>query len=124
MLQSELLADLIWIFHLALIAFVITTPFRNNQPLLLFNLILMVAIVTHWITNNQICCLTVCEKMLRGKTDDNDTFFGKLISPVYKFANEDTISHGIMGGLIVLTLIRIRWKEAFPISEVRKIYGS
>ena len=44
------------------------------------------SIMFHWITNNDSCMLTLLESKLRNKKS-NETFMGRLISPVYKVSS-------------------------------------
>jgi hypothetical protein len=76
-------ADIIRGLHILLVCFLVLAGFSKNSLIILLNLVLMVSIMFHWIVNNNICCLTVCEKLLRGVEDDAETFFGNLIGPVY-----------------------------------------
>jgi hypothetical protein len=79
-----MLADIIRGLHILLILFVILAPFTGDPLIILLNLVIMAGIMGHWILNEQTCCLTVLEKMLRGKQNDSETFFGSLVGPVYE----------------------------------------
>ena len=83
----ELLANIIAFLHLILVIFVVSTPFvTDNTLILLFYSFIVFSIMFHWITNNDMCVLTLIESKLRNKKT-NQTFMGRLISPVYKISS-------------------------------------
>ena len=83
----ELLANIIALLHLILVIFVVSTPFVTDNPLiLLFYSFIVFSIMFHWITNNDACVLTLIESKLRNKKS-NQTFMGRLISPVYRVSS-------------------------------------
>ena len=83
----ELLANIIALLHLILVIFVVSTPFLTDNPfILLFYSFIVFSIMFHWFTNNDACVLTLIESKLRNKKS-NETFMGKLISPVYKVSS-------------------------------------
>ena len=83
----ELLANIIALLHLILVIFVVSTPFVTDNPLiLLFYSFIVFSIMFHWITNNDMCVLTLIESKLRNKKS-NQTFMGRLISPVYRVSS-------------------------------------
>lgn len=111
MSNEELIADVCNIFHWGIISFVLFAPFSSEQRILFIVLMLMYTIVVHWIANNNVCCLTVIEKILRKEPDDSKTFFGRLIGPIYTFGNEDYICHTLMFTLMMITLYRLDIRE-------------
>lgn len=106
-----MIADICNIFHWGIVLFVFFAPFATDQRLVLIALMLMYTIVVHWIANNNICCLTVIEKILRKEPDDSKTFFGRLIGPIYTFGNEDLICHIIIFTLMMVALYRLDIRE-------------
>jgi hypothetical protein len=103
-------ADLIWILHMVLICFVVLVPFIGHPGLVLINLIFMIGIAFHWILNNNVCCLTEFESFLRGIDDRSETFFGKLIGPVYGLNNSWSQWIGL---LFLITVSVLKLKDAF-----------
>lgn len=95
---NDTLLLLINILHLIVIIFVLCAPFSNSNYLLLLHFIIVPFIMFHWILNNNICCLTVAEKIIRKKTigvniKDEDCFTYQLVAPIYDFSkNHETFS--------------------------------
>lgn len=86
---SKLSLNLIRALHLLLVLYVILTPFLTKDKALLRTHILVVgSIIFHWKINNNTCFLTLMESKLRGKKSE-DTFFGKLVSPVYDISEKE-----------------------------------
>lgn len=83
--MSPILAYFIKIIHILLVLFIILTPFIGTPYQLTVHLVIVPFILLHWITNQSVCALTEMEKLLSGKTCDEDTFFGQVVGPVYKF---------------------------------------
>jgi len=105
-----MLASLINFIHILLVLFIFLTPFVGNEYYLTMHLIILPFIVIHWITNQSVCALTEIEKIISGKKDDDDTFFGKLVGPVYKFKTRDDETlflYALMGALFVMTFIKL-----------------
>jgi len=73
------------IIHFLVLLFVFVIPFTNNKELLLLHFITIPFIYFHWITNNDVCCLTETEKFIRIKMGEkeDDCFTCKIISPIY-----------------------------------------
>ncbi len=80
-------ATVIWILHILLVAWVIITPFTENEPMLVLHLIMLPFLWVHWLLNDDTCALTLMEQHLRG-IDPSEcaekSFFYNLVSPVYK----------------------------------------
>jgi len=109
--MSILLANIIRVLHFLLVAFLILAPFTNNILIIFLNLVMMAGIMFHWALNNQTCCLTICEKMLRGKELDSETFFGNLMGPVYS-ANETVLSWVFILVLFAYNLKKFKEKKS------------
>ena len=60
---NELVANTIYIVHFLVLLFVVIAPFTSNQKVLTIEMALLITIMFHWITNNQVCCLTEFEKI-------------------------------------------------------------
>jgi len=61
----------------------------------------------HWVTNQSACALTELEKFLTGKTEDDDTFIGKIVGPVYKFQSCEEQNMFVWSVLILLWLFTL-----------------
>ena len=78
-----LLGKIIQLIHILFLIYVIVTPFIEvsiDFRILYFWTLL--STIVHWIANDTTCFLTILEKKLMGKTDDQ-SFIYKLVSPVY-----------------------------------------
>lgn len=102
-----LTANIIRIIHLVLICFVVLVPFIGHPALVLINLVLMLGIAAHWALNNNVCCLTEIECILRGVTDRSETFCGKLIGPVYGLNNSSSQWIGLLF-LIAVSVLKLK----------------
>lgn len=78
--------------------------------MLIFYIILIPIILLHWIFNDDACCLTLIEQKFK-KNKNKNTFMEKLISPIYKFPNNNTslskFSYIILIILWLISLINI-----------------
>jgi len=80
----EWAADIIWVLHIAFIAWFIIVPFTNNYPMLVLHLFTGPLLFLHWILNSDECSLTLIEMKLRGISECKESFFWNLVSPIYK----------------------------------------
>lgn len=80
----ELVVKLIQLIHILVRIFIIAVPFIGGEYMLTIHVIIIPFIMLHWATNQTVCALTELEKMARGGCKDEDTFFGKVITPIYK----------------------------------------
>lgn len=81
-----MIVNLIKAFHITFLIFVLFVPFFGNEFLLTYHFITIPFVVLHWLTNNDICALSVFESKLRG-IDENKTFIGRIVKPVYNLQN-------------------------------------
>ena len=104
---------IISIIHLAFIFFVIGTPFLTDiNALLLLHIVLVPFMLAHWITDNNMCTLTMIEKYIRVQVygpsalDKLDNCFTcRIIEPVYDFdKNFDKFQKFLYGFTIFLWL--------------------
>jgi hypothetical protein len=94
-----------------LVVFIIITPFIGNEYFLTLHLLIVPFIVLHWITNQSVCALTEIEKFITNKKIDDETFFGQLVGPVYKFktkGEENLFLYLLMGALFTMTYIKLQ----------------
>lgn len=91
--MNELILKFIVLIHILFILFVVFIPFTNITFLLTIHAMIIPFIILHWVTNNNICALTLMEKHIRQKlygetTTKDDCFTCKIIEPVYDFTND------------------------------------
>ena len=88
--------------HFLLVIFILGTPFFGDAYLQTMHLLVVPFIMMHWVTNQSVCALTELEKLATGKECDDDTFFGKVVGPVYKFSSIQDENFFLWTLLIVL----------------------
>jgi len=96
--------------HVLVVIFIIGVPFTNIEYLLSIHLLVVPFIVLHWLTNQSVCALTEIEKFITNKRDDDETFFGKIMGPIYKFKTkeEETLFlYGLMACLFTISYIKL-----------------
>lgn len=99
------------LIHWLVFLFVILTPFFGNDYMLSMHLLIVPFIMLHWLTNQSVCALTEIEKLITGAAHDDDTFFGKVVGPIYKFKTqkeENLFVWTAMTTLWVLTFVRLQ----------------
>jgi hypothetical protein len=80
--MNQVLANIIWLFHFLVVLFVVFTPWYGNPVLLILHMTLCLSLLTHWITNNNVCSLSLIEGKLRGR-NYTESFTHSLIAPLY-----------------------------------------
>jgi len=101
----NLVALIIRVIHFLLVVFIIGTPFFGSPYLETMHALIVPFIMLHWITNQSVCALTEMEKMVRGTDCDDETFFGQVVGPVYKFKTQKEENLFVWTLLISLWLI-------------------
>lgn len=78
---------IIFVLHIIFAMYILLAPLIANSYLLLVYIIVVPFIMIHWITDSNVCALTIMERKLRGISDskNDETFFGNLIDPIYRF---------------------------------------
>lgn len=76
------LANIIKLFHILVILFIIIIPFIKIPILLFLHIIFVLCILCHWYLNSNICFLSILEAQLRG-TNRYNTYTHQFIAPIY-----------------------------------------
>ena len=119
--MREFVATLIQFIHFLVMVFIMTVPFLGSEYWLTLHIIVIPFIMLHWMTNQTVCALTEIEKFMRGGLKDDETFFGQLVTPIYKsesfigkmmapfykFEDEDTEKLAVWIGLTLLWLVTL-----------------
>jgi predicted neutral ceramidase superfamily lipid hydrolase len=79
------LANLISIFHVFVILFILIIPFSNIPALLIIHIMFAITLLVHWYANNNACSLTFLEAKLRGLEVDK-SFTYQFIAPMYEMS--------------------------------------
>lgn len=86
--KNIILANIIRIFHLLIILFILIAPFTNLTALLILHITFSISLLVHWVFNSNECSLTLLESQLRG-LPKGESFSYKFISPIYDISNTD-----------------------------------
>jgi hypothetical protein len=93
--------------HFLLVVFIIGAPFFGDPYLQSMHFLIVPFIMIHWATNQSVCALTEMEKLVTGKECDDDTFFGQVVGPVYKFSSIEDENFFLWTLLIVLWSVTV-----------------
>ena len=79
--------NIIFIVHTLIFVTSLVVPFTRNVKWLKMYSVIMPFIFFHWAINDDTCALTILESHVTGK-EQKDTFFGRLMRPIYNIDNE------------------------------------
>jgi len=102
---------IIKLIHWLVFLFIILAPFFGNDYFMSMHLLIVPFILLHWATNQSVCALTEIEKLVTGTKCDDETFFGKVVGPVYKFKTQKEENLFVWTAMITLwfvTFIRLQ----------------
>ena len=103
---KELVAKIVRVMHYLFMIFMVLTPFVGNELLLSYHFITVPFLLLHWITNNDVCALTLMESKLTGVPEDQ-TFTGSVIKPIYNMHLESKHYYWISILLFAVTIYRL-----------------
>lgn len=83
------LADIIYVFHIIIILFVILAPISNIPAILILHVVFCISLIVHWVGNNNACSLTYFESYLRGLDNTSESFSYKFIAPIYDISKTE-----------------------------------
>ncbi len=114
-----ILSFIIRLFHIITILFVLFAPFIFGcSPLiLLLHIIFCISLIIHWVTNQDVCCLSELEAYVMGK-DRVETFSHKLISPIYNLPEK---SWSTLCYIVVIILLFVSIYKLVNCKKVAKI---
>ncbi len=101
-----MLAELIRIFHIIIIVFVLIGPFLNKSSLLLLHFMLSLSLLLHWYHNNNTCFLTTLEGQIRGINYENG-FIHQFVGPMYEIKNESHEFYIIVIILMIMSFYKL-----------------
>ena len=81
-----ILANLVRLFHIIVIIFVLIGPFSKNPLVLILHIVFCLCLMIHWMFNSDTCFLTLLETKIRG-IDDNESFTYKFVAPMYNITH-------------------------------------
>jgi hypothetical protein len=106
-----MLAIIIKLIHLLVFLFIVAAPFTGSEYLMSLHLLIVPFILLHWLTNQSVCALTEIEKLVTGTKCDEETFFGKVVGPIYKFKTQREENLFVWTAMITLwfvTFVRLQ----------------
>lgn len=86
--ESTFLADIVFLFHISIVLFVLLAPFTQIPAILILHLTFCLSLLVHWYASSNMCSLTLLEGHLRG-LDHTNTFTHQLIAPMYDISDTD-----------------------------------
>lgn len=115
--MTVFLANLIKIFHILVILFVILTPiiFFSYHSLLILHIAFSICLLIHWVNNSNMCSLTLLESKLRGNMQYNKTFIHQFISPIYDISKKESneIIYAMTILLMFLSIYHLYYSNSF-----------
>ena len=108
-MDDKTTADIIKILHFLLVCIIIYLPFAKDKKYVVMYLLLSPFLFWHWSINDDTCALTEMEYRLRG-IEKKESFFHKLISPVYKMeeTSVNKLAKTIMLILMYIAMYRLK----------------
>lgn len=119
-------ADCIRVLHILLVMFVLIVPFcrplfPQDSPLpgllIVMEVVVIPAILIHWVTNQSTCCLTMLECSLRG-VPANQTFMHQLLDPVYRFVSNDHLDNETLKPCMYTIIILLWLKSVYELHDL------
>lgn len=113
-MTSVIFANIIWLFHLCVILFMILAPFTKIPGILILHITFSICLLVHWAANSNVCSLTVMEAYCRG-VPATDTFMHELISPMYDISETDLndIVHIVTYSTMILSIYYLYKSDKF-----------
>ena len=107
-MDNKLSAELISILHFLLFCFLIYAPFAKDKRYTAMFLLIVPFLFWHWSINDDTCALTEIEYRLRN-IEKKESFFHKLISPVYKMEESQVnkLGKSLMLLLLYISIYRL-----------------
>ena len=93
-IMSKILLYIIYLIHLLFVLFILLAPFSNINAILTLHCVTIPFLFLHWVTNNDICALTLAEYYIRKKlygekVNGKDGFIAQIINPIFHFPNNN-----------------------------------
>lgn len=116
-----LLANIIKIFHICIILFVLITPITDISYYLILHITLCVSLIVHWISNNNICSLSIFESQLRG-IEYTKSFTHQFIGPMYDISNTSWSNISYTLTILVMFISLYKLYNSGTIGETYRLY--
>jgi hypothetical protein len=100
--------NIIFLIHTLIFITSLVVPFTSNVNWLKMYSVIIPFVFYHWAINDDTCALTILESRLTG-TEEKNTFFGRLMGPIYTIDNEtsDQVVKSILFSLWLLVQFKL-----------------
>lgn len=107
-MKNIFLANVIYLFHLMIILFVLLAPFQPFINLLLLHIVFSISLLVHWVGNSNDCSLTLLEQTLRDLPNKSQCFSHQFIAPIYDISQTDwnKICYFLVISLMLVSIYR------------------
>jgi len=99
--------NIIFFIHLVFFITMLVVPFMKNKKNLEFYSLLVPFIFYHWSVNDDTCALTQMEMMVTGN-EKEETFFGRIMGPIYKM--DDTDANNFLKTLLFILWMLVQFR--------------
>ena len=113
--------NIIFTIHVLLFISALIIPFINNKDVLEFYSLIIPFLFFHWATNDDTCVLTQLEMYTTGK-EKEQTFFGRLLKPIYTMDDNDAgkASKAIL--FILWFIVQVRLERIPGLNKIHVLY--
>lgn len=80
--------NIIFVLHVIIFFLAVIIPFIGEKRIIRLYSLFIPVLFFHWMTNDDTCALTQIEMLLTGN-EKKETFFGRLIKPIYTIDDND-----------------------------------
>ena len=99
--------NIIFFIHLVCFLTLLVVPFMKNKQNLEFYSLVVPFIFFHWSVNDDTCALTQLEMFVTGEKKEN-TFFGKIMGPIYKM--DDTDANNLLKSVLFFLWLFVQYR--------------
>ena len=99
--------NIIFFIHLVCFLTLLVVPFMKNKQNLEFYSLVVPFIFFHWSVNDDTCALTQMEMFVTGEKKEN-TFFGKIMGPIYKM--DDTDANNLLKSVLFFLWLFVQYR--------------
>ena len=93
--------------HGAILLFIVLAPvFAQTLSTLLLHVLLLLAILMHWIANHHFCVLSLIESKLRNIPYENG-FINSILKPMFGFGVSNRAAYVVTLALLLISVARI-----------------
>lgn len=117
----EVLADVVRMFHLFIVCFVILGPFINKISILILHFTFCFSLLVHWYGNSNVCSLSLLESKLRG-LDYTQSFTHQFIAPVYDISQTQWANICTMLTIFLMLISGYKLYKSGVWAHVKKCY--